>query len=59
MDGEEEIYLIDQDGSGEPEQLTDGSGGMLYAPEWSPDGEHLAYSDKEGRVYVLNVEDEA
>ena len=28
---------------------------MLYAPAWSPDGEHLAYSDKEGKVYVLNV----
>ncbi len=56
MDGEEEIYLISQDGSGVAEQLTDGSGGMLYAPEWSPDSEHLAYSDKEGRVYVLNVE---
>jgi tricorn protease len=55
MNGEEEIYLINQDGSGAPEQLTDGSEGMLYAPAWSPDGEHLAYSDKEGRVYVLNV----
>jgi tricorn protease len=55
MDGEEEIYLISQDGSGTPEQLTDGGEGMLYAPAWSPDGEHLAYSDKEGKVYVLNV----
>ncbi len=56
MSGEEEIYLINQDGSGEPEQLTSGSEGMLYRPEWSPDGEHIAYSDKEGRLYVLNVE---
>ncbi len=54
--GEEEIYLLSQDGSGEPEQLTKGSRGMLYAPEWAPDGKRLAYSDKEGKVYVLEIE---
>ena len=37
--GEDEIYLIAQDGSGEPEQLTTGGQAMLYAPEWSPTGE--------------------
>ncbi|UCC47587.1 MAG: PD40 domain-containing protein [Gemmatimonadota bacterium] len=55
MSGEEEIYLINQDGSGVAEQLTSGSVGMLYAPAWSPDGEHIAYSDKEGVLYVVNV----
>jgi len=55
MSGEEEIYLIDQDGSGVAEQLTSGSVGMLYAPAWSPDSEHIAYSDKEGKLYVVNV----
>ena len=55
-DGEEEIYLVDQDGSGEPEQLTDGGSAMRYAPEWSPNGAHLAFSDKDGKLYVLEVE---
>ncbi|MGD8867691.1 MAG: S41 family peptidase [Gemmatimonadales bacterium] len=55
MTGEEEVYVIDQDGSGGPQQLTSGSTGMLYAPEWSPDGDYIAYSDKEGKLYVLNV----
>jgi tricorn protease len=54
-DGEEEIYLVDQDGSGEPEQLTDGGTAMRYAPEWSPDGERLAFSDKDGKLYVLEL----
>ena len=55
-DGEEEIYLVDQDGSGEPEQLTDGGSAMRYAPEWSPDGERLAFGDKDGKLYVLDVD---
>lgn len=55
MTGEEELYLINQDGSGEPEQLTSGSSERLYVPAWSPDGSHIAYSDKEGRIYVLDV----
>ncbi|UCC73775.1 MAG: PDZ domain-containing protein, partial [Gemmatimonadota bacterium] len=56
MGGEEELYLIDQDGSGEPEQLTSGSEGRLFVPVWSPDGSHIAYSDKEGNVYAVNVD---
>ncbi|UCF18396.1 MAG: PD40 domain-containing protein [Gemmatimonadota bacterium] len=55
MSGEEELYLINQDGSGQPERLTQGSEARLYRPAWSPDGSHIAYIDKEGRLYVLNV----
>ena len=54
--GEDEIYLAAQDGSGEPEQLTSGGEGMRYAPEWSPAGTHLASSDKDGRLIVVDVE---
>ncbi len=54
--GEDEIYLIAQDGSGAPERLTSGGQAMLYAPEWSPTGEHLAFGDKEGRLRVIDVE---
>ena len=54
--GEDEIYLIAQDGSGDPEQLTSGGQAMRYAPAWSPDGGHLAFSDKDGKLYVLDVE---
>jgi tricorn protease len=55
--GEEEIYLVNQDGVGEPERLTTGGQAMRYAPEWSPDGKRLAFSDKDGKLYVLTIED--
>ena len=54
-DGEDEIYVMPQDGSGEPEQLTDGGDAMRYAPQWTPDGNHLAFSDKDGKLYVLEI----
>lgn len=55
--GEDEIYLVNQDGTGQPEQLTTGGQAMRYAPEWSPDGQRLAFSDKDGKLYVLTIED--
>lgn len=55
LSGEEQLYLIDQDGRGAPEALTTGHKVMLGAPEWSPNGEDLAYSDKDGKLFVLNV----
>jgi tricorn protease len=59
MSGEEQIYLINQDGSGEPEQLTEEFRAMLYAPEWAPDGKRLALSDKHGKLYVLTLDGRA
>lgn len=55
--GEEQVWLINQDGSGSPQQLTDGLKAMLYAPEWSPDGKQLAFSDKDGNLYVVGIAD--
>ena len=43
MSGEEELYLIDQDGSGQPERLTTDGTMMRYAPVWSPDGREIAF----------------
>ena len=55
LTGEEQVYLIDQDGFGKPEQLTTSLTGQLYAPAWSPDGSRLAFSDKDGKLYVLSI----
>ena len=59
LSGEEQLYLIDQSGRGEPEALTTGHKVMLGAPEWSPDGKRLAYSDKDGKLFVLTIETKA
>lgn len=56
-DGEDQIYVVAQDGSSKPRQLTHGLTAMLYAPAWSPDSKTLAFSDKHGKVYVVTVAD--
>lgn len=57
MDGEDEVYLINQDGSGKPEEVTHGLHAMLYQPAWAPDGKRIAFSDKDGKLYVLTLDD--
>jgi tricorn protease len=57
MDGEDELYLINQDGLGKPQQLTHGFHAMLYQPSWAPDGKRLAFGDKDGKLYVLTLDD--
>jgi tricorn protease len=55
--GEEQIWLVDQDGNGAPEQLTTTFAAMLSAPVWSPDSKRLAFADKDGKLYSLEIAD--
>jgi tricorn protease len=55
--GEEELYLVPQDGSKPAEQITHGGSAMRYAPQWAPDGKRIAFSDKDGKLYVITLAD--
>ncbi|HEX6731029.1 MAG TPA: S41 family peptidase [Pyrinomonadaceae bacterium] len=57
MSGEEEIYLVPQDGSKPAEQITRGGTAMRYSPEWAPDGKRLAFADKDGKLFVMTLAD--
>jgi tricorn protease len=53
--GEDEIYLIDQDGSGTPRQLTRDADTYKYDLAWSPDGKRILWSDKKLRLQYVDV----
>ncbi len=54
--GEDEIYIMKQDGSEEPIQITDKGDTYKYNPIWSPDSKKLLWSDKEQRVRFVDIE---
>jgi tricorn protease len=57
LSGEEELYLVPQDGLKAPEQITRGGSAMRYQPEWSADGQRIAFGDKDGKIHVVTLSD--
>ncbi|HEY4591657.1 MAG TPA: peptidase S41, partial [Thermoanaerobaculia bacterium] len=55
--GEEEVYVVDALGVGKPEQLTSGGKAQRFPAEWAADGKRLAFSDKDGRLWVVTLAD--
>lgn len=55
--GEEQVYMVSQDGLSDPVQLTTNLNTMLWGPKWSPDSKRIAFSDKDGKLYVLTLAD--
>ncbi len=54
--GEDEIYIINQNGKEKAQQLTKDSDTYKYNPIWSPDGKYLLWGDKMLRLNLMNVE---
>jgi tricorn protease len=57
--GEDEIYIMPQDGQGDPVQLTTDGDTYKYGVLWSPDSKKLMWSDKKLRLSFVNVETKA
>ncbi len=53
--GTDEIWLMDQDGTGEPRQLTTGGDTYKYQISWSPDGTKIGWTDKMQRLVFADV----
>ncbi len=53
--GEYELYTMPADGAGKPTQLTSGSKTYYYWAKWSPDSKKIAYYEKAGILYIIDV----
>lgn len=54
--GEDEIYVVPQDGSGPAKQLTKGADTYKFSLLWSPDSRRILWSDKKLRLQYVDVE---
>ncbi len=57
--GEDELYLVSQDGSGQPVQLTRNSDTYKYQMYWSPDSKKLLWADKKLRLQYVDIDSKA
>jgi tricorn protease len=57
--GQDEIWLMDQDGAGEPRQLTTGGDTYKYSLSWSPDGSKILWNDKMLRLSFVDLASKA
>jgi tricorn protease len=53
--GEDEIYIVPQDGLGKEQQITSGYKGFKFAPSWSPDSKKIAWADKDLNLWWVDV----
>jgi tricorn protease len=54
--GEDEIWMMPQDGKGKKEQLTKGGDTYKYQLLWSPDSKKIMWADKKLRLQVVDIE---
>lgn len=54
--GEDEIFIINQDGSGKPVQVTSGAETYKYQIKWSPDSKKILWGDREQRIRYVDIQ---
>jgi tricorn protease len=54
--GEDELYIVPQDGKGEEIRITTDGHCFRFAPVWSPDSKKLLFADKNLRLYYVDIE---
>ena len=57
--GEDELYLVPQNGSGTSVRLTNGGDTYKYRPVWSPDSKKLLWSDRKQRLHCVDIDSKA
>jgi tricorn protease len=55
--GEDELYIISQDGKEKETKITSDGHCFRFAPVWSPDSKKLLFADKELKLYYVRVDD--
>ncbi|MHC4088510.1 MAG: S41 family peptidase, partial [Planctomycetota bacterium] len=53
--GEDEIYIMPQDGSGRTKQITRNAESYKYRIEWSPDSKKILWADKRLRLRFVSI----
>jgi len=54
--GEDEIYVVAQDGTGSPVQITSGGNNYKFNIYWSPDSKKIVYADRQQYLYYVDVD---
>lgn len=57
--GEDEIYIIPQDGKGGEKQLTSGGDVYKYSLQWSPDSKKILWSDQNYTLNYIDIDSKA
>jgi tricorn protease len=55
--GEDEIYVMAQDGLAAEEQITSGHKGFMFQPVWSPDSSKIAWADKDLKLWYVDIKE--
>jgi len=55
--GEYELYTRSGDGKGDEKQITRKSSAFFYYPRFSPDSNSIAFTDKTGSLFIVDLKD--